>query len=131
LRRSGTRLLVLDGTGGPGLAGAVTLAGAVGVLVGVALPWLKMTTSPVTPTPAGYETIYGVLAGVVALVVLVAAVTDRAERRWTVALLGGAIVVPLAAVPLVALEGRRPPAIGLYVALASGLLTVLGGVLGR
>jgi len=122
---------VLDDTDGPGLAGAVTLVGAVGVLVGVALPWLEVTTSPVTPTAAGYETIYGVLAGIVGLVVLVAAVTDRVERRWTVALLGGAIVVLLAAVPLVALEGRRSAATGLYVALVSGLLTVLGGALGR
>ena len=118
---------MLDDTGVPWSERALTLAGATGVLVGVALPWLEVTVSPARPTMAGYETIYGILAGVV----LVAAATDRVQQRWTVALLGGAIVVVLATVPLSVLGSGQSAAVGLYVSLLAGGLTVVGGVLDR
>ena len=122
---------MLDDTGVPWSERALTLAGATGALVGVALPWLEVTVSPARPTMAGYETIYGILAGVAAAVVLVAAATDRVEQRRTVALLGGAIVVVLATVPLSVLGSGQSAAVGLYVSLLAGGLTVVGGVLDR
>ena len=115
---------MLDDTGVPWSERALTLAGATGVLVGVALPWLEVTVSPARPTMAGYETIYGILAGV-------AAATDRVQQRRTVALLGGAIVVVLATVPLSVLGSGQSAAVGLYVSLLAGGLTVVGGVLDR
>jgi hypothetical protein len=60
------------------------LAASLLPLVAVVRPWFTVTRSPVDPTTPGYETMYGLVAAVVALVVLVALVTDHLDRtRWS------------------------------------------------
>ena len=101
---------------------------AVFTLIAVALPWMATTAGSVDP---GYRTLYGLLAAVVALVVLVAVVANPADRRTEVSLVGGAVVGLLALARYVTLGGGVDAGLGLYVAFIAGLAMVAGGILGR
>ena len=101
---------------------------AVFTLIGVALPWIVAT--PGDQTTPGYRTLYGLLAAVVALVVLVAVVTNPDDRRTEVSLVGGAVVA-LIALARYALNGGADAGLGLYVTFIAGLAIVAGGILGR
>ena len=103
--------------------------GAVFTLIAVALPWIAAT--PGDQTTPGYRTLYGLLAAVVALVVLIAVVADPADRRTEVSLVGGAVVVLLALARYVTLGGGFDAGLGLYVTFIAGLAMVAGGILGR
>jgi uncharacterized membrane protein len=101
---------------------------AVFTLIAVALPWIVTTAGSVDP---GYRTLHGLLAAVVALVVLVAVVADPDDRRTDVSLVGGAVVVLLALARYVTLGGGFDAGLGLYVTFIAGLAMVAGGILGR
>ena len=101
---------------------------AVFTLIAVALPCIAAT--PGDQTTPGYRTLYGLLAAVVALVVLVAVVTNPDDRRTEVTLVGGAVVA-LIALARYALNGGADAGLGLYVSFIAGLAIVAGGILGR
>ena len=100
---------------------------AVFTLIAVALPWMATTAGRVEP---GYQTLFGLPAAVVALVVLVAVVADPADRRTEVSLVGGAVVA-LIALARYALNAGADAGLGLYVTFIAGLAIVAGGILGR
>ena len=101
---------------------------AVFTLIGIALPWIA--AMPGDQTTPGYRTLYGLLAAVVALVVLVAVVANPADRRTEVSLVGGAVVA-LIALARYALNAGADAGLGLYVTFIAGLAIVAGGILGR
>jgi len=101
---------------------------AVFTLIAVALPWMATTAGRVEP---GYQTLFGLPAAVVALVVLVAVVANPDDRRTEVSLGGGAVVALLALGQYVTQDGGADAGLGLYVTFIAGLAIVAGGILGR
>ena len=108
----------------PGIAGVFTL-------IAVALPWMAPTAGAMDQGTPGYQSLYGLLAAVVALVVLVAVVANPDDRRTEISLVGGAVVVLLALARYVTLGGGVDAGLGLYVTFIAGLAMVAGGILGR
>lgn len=114
-------------------ADALQALGGIGAIVSIALTWVEVSASPgpIQPTTPGYETFYGVLAAVVALVVLVAIVAGLVDQAGGVAILGGVVVAVVAGARFVTLGDGQSAGLGLYLALVAGVVMAVGGVLGR
>ena len=106
---------------------ALPLIGAVTSAVAVLPPRAVVAAEPVEPTTPCYETAHGLPTAAAAAVVLVAALADRIDERATVALPGGFVVALLAVARWAALGDARSAEVGVYVAMVSICVAVVGG----
>lgn len=107
------------------------LVGGVLTLFATGLPWFGLELAPAGGVAAGYGTAIGLLAGIIALVVLVTTVFEVTEIPAEIALVGGLLVAVLAGVRALTLGDALAVGTGVYVAIVGGVIMAVGGIAGR
>lgn len=108
---------------------ALPLAGVVLAFIAVALPWFELSVSPGAGATTGYESPYGIIVIVWALVALLVTFLDVevTDKTALVTLLSGVAIVLISLARLLTLGDGLVPRGGVYLAIVAGVLVAAGG----